>query len=252
MRRWSATLLFLLPILQPWKVMGSEAPSDTHSTNPLVTLSEGHLTVRAVDVPLSDLLQEIREKSHIQVELKDEEAAENRITVDLQNLPPNLALEQILRGLNLAYFYENDRLAKVVALPLASTPLPAKALSSPSPPETPPAQKKRELPNFEELLERDRAAALKAINEALASPDPEVRRAALEALEDDEEPDVVPILSRALRDPDPSIRMEALEALAERGELQLVKGALSDQNSEVREKAAELLEDAKIRSSLTK
>ena len=83
---------------------------------------------------------------------------------------------------------------------------------------------------------------MRALSEALASSNPDVKSSALEVLTEQEGPDVIPILGRALRDPDPSFRIEVLEALADKGELQVVKSALSDQNNEVRERAAELLE----------
>jgi HEAT repeat protein len=52
------------------------------------------------------------------------------------------------------------------------------------------------------------------------------------------------MLRRGLNDSDPEFRIEVLEALAERKDLDSLRKALSDQNQEVRERAAELLEDA--------
>jgi HEAT repeat protein len=108
----------------------------------------------------------------------------------------------------------------------------------------PPTPLARKVPDFDALVERNRAEGLRAIREALASPDLRLRKAAVDTLVDLKGPDVIPILNVALGDSDPAIRIDVLEALAGRGELQTVKKALSDSNAEVREKATELLNKA--------
>lgn len=237
-------------------VMAAEvARPDTSTVSSLVRFSASRLTIRAEEISLKDLAQEIRKKSGIIVELRDSKAAEKRLTLDLKNVSPELAFEEILRGFSFAVFYDDGRLAQVVVLSAEGSPAKLELSSRPSP-RPPPSDKSRllvkptpdkpspsaSMPDFEELLEQNREEGMKVLSEALASPDPKVKRAALEALAETEGPDVLPLLSGALRDPDPSIRMEVLEALADKGELQAVRGALSDQNREVRERAAELLE----------
>lgn len=186
--------------------------------------------------------------SGIVVELRDQESAEKRLTLDLINLFPELAFEEILRGFNFVFFYDQARLARVVTLSAALPPEgfpPQGSLSSPSAkPPLPDSKASRSdlRPGFEQLLERNRDEGIRALREALGNPDPEVKSSALEVLTEQEGPDVIPVLSGALRDPDPEFRMEVLEALADKGETQLVRSALSDQTKEVREKAAELLE----------
>jgi hypothetical protein len=226
---------------------GIQSPSPDVS-NPFVSYSKGRLTVRAVDVPVKDLIEEIRKKSGIIIELRNQKAAQKRVTVNLADLSPEQAVEDMLRGLSFALFYDGDRLSQVVVLSADGSPpqlsLSRASSARPAPRPSPAASKPSpadSVPDFEELLERDRDKGLKAVKEALANPDSEIKTAALEALADTEGEDVLPLLSGALRDPDPSFRMEVLEALADKGELQLVRSALSDQNTEVREKAAELL-----------
>lgn len=229
--------------------IAAEAAPQSKAVNPLVKFSDGRLTIRAVDVPVKDLIEEIRKKSGIAVEIRDQKAAQKRVTVDLTDLSPELAVEDMLRGLSFALFYDGDRLSQVVVLSAEALPpqlslsrtSSARPASKPSPAASKPSAADS-VPDFEELLERDRDKGMKAVKEALANPDSEIKTAALEALTDTEGEGVLPLLSGALRDPDPSFRMEVLEALADKGELQLVRSALSDQNTEVREKAAELLE----------
>jgi len=83
---------------------------------------------------------------------------------------------------------------------------------------------------------------IRLLGEALADSDRAVKKSALEALADKEGAAVIPLLAAGLKDPDPSLRVEVLEALSEKGELQLVRSALSDPHRDVREKAQELLE----------
>ena len=236
--KMGALLLFLIV-----SVIAAETPYAS-AANLFISFSEGGLTVKAVDVSLKDLIEEIGKKSGIVVELRDQKAAEKHLTLDLVNASPGRAFEEILRGFSFVFFYNRARLAQVIVLSPDGPP-PQGFISRPSPtrpPLGPKAVRSDPVPDFEELLERNRAEGMKALSEALENPDPEVKRSALEALVDTEGPDVIPLLSRALRDQDPSFRMEVLEALADKRELQLVRGALSDQNEEVREKAADLLE----------
>ena len=83
---------------------------------------------------------------------------------------------------------------------------------------------------------------IRLLGEALADSDNAVKKSALEALTDKEGAAVIPVLAAGLKDPDPSIRVDALDALSEKGQLHLVRNALSDPDQDVREKAQELLE----------
>jgi type II secretory pathway component GspD/PulD (secretin) len=95
------------------------APESNIDVNPklAVEFQNERLSVHAEEVPLQEILGEIGEKSGINFVLRDEKAAANVITLDLKDLAPARALEEILRGLNFAYFYSGTRLARVVILP---------------------------------------------------------------------------------------------------------------------------------------
>jgi len=256
-------------------LMAAPASPNTDAVNPLVKFFEGRLSIRAVNAPLKDLVQEISKQSGIVVDLRDAKGAEKRITIDLVNLTPARALEEILRGLSFASFYNNTILSQVVVLSPDASP-PQLALSKTPQPRPQPRQSLKPGLDFEELLKRNRDEGLKTIaqvlkgnnrwdkvkavealesfgsaddpeiirllGEALADSDSAVKRSVLEALAETEGPAVIPLIAAALKDPDPSMRVEVLEALSEKGELQLVRSALSDPHSDVREKAQELLE----------
>jgi len=85
---------------------------------------------------------------------------------------------------------------------------------------------------------------LTALGNALGDPNPEVKEAALEALSERKGADVTAIIRRGLNDADPDFRIEVLEALAERGDLESLRRAKSDPDEDVRERAADLLENA--------
>jgi HEAT repeat protein len=85
---------------------------------------------------------------------------------------------------------------------------------------------------------------LTALGNALADPNPEVKEAALEALSERKGANVTEIIRRGLNDADPDFRIEVLEALAERGDLESLRLAKSDPDEDVRERAADLLENA--------
>ena len=259
-------------------LLAAPASPNTDAVNPLVKFFEGRLSIRAVNIPLKELVQEIRKKSGIVVELRDAKAAEKRITVDLVNISPALALEEILRGFSFALLYNNKaHISEAVVLaPVVPPPQVAQSKPPPPRPSQPVRQPSVPRPDFEALLQRNRDEGMQAISlalkgsnrrdkleavdalesfgsaddpeiirllgEALADSDKAVKKSALEALADKEGAAVIPLLAGGLKDPDPSIRIDALDALSEKGEFQLVRNALSDSDKEVREKAQELLE----------
>jgi hypothetical protein len=253
----------------------AQPASERGNPNPSVQFSQGRLTIRAVKVPLKILAEEIKKKSGIVVEVRESKAAEKPITLELVDVAPAVAFEEILRGLNFATYYSKTRLSQVVVLSLESPPPQAaqsKARQAPPQP-TPPLKSEQDL---NELLTRNREEGLKAIEqslkgnnrrqkiealealesfgpkddvevirmlgEALSDSDVAVKKAALEGLVEKEGPAVMPFLRAALQDSNPAIRVEALEALADKGDLTLVRTALSDPSNDVREKAKVLLE----------
>ena len=249
--------LFVLSVLSLLFLINGGQEVKTAGSKPLVKFEEGRISVKAEAVPLKDLLEEIGEKSGIEIELKDAKAAEKSVSIDVENVRPRRALNEILDGLNFAYFYSRTSLARVLILAPGDTP--PEGFRRPFGARR---QRGRRLGRFRrENLEgkslEEKMAAVRAmrsakdtrsveeLGKALTDQDPEVKGEALEALIDKEEGEnVTRMLRQGLNDPDPEFRMEVLEALADRGDLDSVRKASSDPDPEVREAAADLLESA--------
>jgi HEAT repeat protein len=90
----------------------------------------------------------------------------------------------------------------------------------------------------------DNARSFAVLAHAMSDPSREVKDAALEALMERHGTDVTHAIRRGLDDSDPEFRLEVLEALAEHGDLESLRTAQLDPSEEVRERAAELLENA--------
>jgi HEAT repeats len=244
-----------------------DPPLNSPPENKLVVeFQKGRMSVKADNVPLKDLLNEIEKKSGIVIQLKDIDAAERPSSVDFKNLLPTRAFREVLQDLNFAFFYSGTGLERVLILP-AGTENPNRVgrLTNPtgqfaewskrgekSPSKAKPKalveQSKdsgveSKLAAIEAAEDSDDPKSIAALGEALTDPSSEVREAALAALSDKEGAAVTQMLRRGLNDADPEFRIEVLEALAERKDLDSLRNALSDRNQEVRERAAELLED---------
>jgi len=251
-------VLALLPVLF---LASAGEKAETVNNKPEVEFRDGRVRVKAEDVPLRDLLEEIGAKGGIEIELKDPKAAEKKISVDVKDTIPGRVLREILQGLNYAFFYSKTGLSRIVigphGTPIARGPggrlgdgrnftgfqgKGKKALE---------AQLKRDsaveakLAAIEALEESEDPKSIDELGKALTDSSSEVKSAALEALADKEGANVNQALRLGLNDPDPEFRIEVLEALAERGDLDAVRKALSDPNADVKAAAADLLEDAK-------
>ena len=126
---------------------------------------------------------------------------------------------------------------------LSFADLERKALSDPNPEER--------IEALDELTEeKNRKGAARVLIQVLQSDkDAEVRRAALEGLEEIEAISLEVLSQTALNDPEASLRVRAIELMGDRDEkgkqtIDLLKRiAKSDKNREVREAARELLEE---------
>jgi len=245
-------------------------PESNIDVNPklAVEFQNERLSVHAEEVPLRDLLAEIEEKCGINFILRDEKAAANLIQLDLKDLAPASALQEILRGLNFAYFYSGARLSRVVVLPkgIGMTGPRGNApslggvrgrfpgagnLASKAPAiQKSPEQIKEEsrvtskLDAIDDLEDKNDPKSNSALADMLTDPSREVKDAALEALADKEGTNVTQLIQRGLNDRDPEFRIEVLEVLADRGDLDSLRKAKSDPDKDVRERAADLLESA--------
>ena len=101
-----------------------------------------------------------------------------------------------------------------------------------------------ELAAITELEESDDPRSIATLGNMLADPSPDVRAAALSALTAKEGPLATRMIRRGLNDRDPELRIEALEALAERNDVESLRGGMTDSNEDVRERAADLLEES--------
>ena len=86
---------------------------------------------------------------------------------------------------------------------------------------------------------------LTALGTALADLNREVRDAALQALSERKGATVTTMIGQGLADADPEFRIEVLEVLALRGDRESLRRAKSDPVEEVRERAADLLENVR-------
>jgi hypothetical protein len=244
----------------------SQALSDS---TPVVEFQNGRISIQATDVPLKELLSEMGQKSGIVVELKDTEAAERPLSITLRQVPPTRAFRRVLRDLNYAFVYSEDRLSQVLILPRGAQIPPGQLAKGPSPtrssegrldrPGKGSSRAKREalalkrdmdprvraeLAAIAELEESDDVKSIAALGNRLADPIPQVRSAALSALTAKEGSSATQMIRRGLTDRDPELRIEALEALAERNDIESLRSGLTDPNEDVRERAAELLEES--------
>jgi hypothetical protein len=266
-RLWKVLFVFLAALML---VASTEAASSLPKSKPLVGFEKGRISVRALDVPLEDLLSETEEKSGIAIDLRDSNAAGKRSSVDFQNFLPALAFREILRGLNFAFFYSGTRLARVLILPPgdqthkaridyepksywpALSPTENAPLKAEATPRLPRENRKHsditaKLDVIEAMKDSDDPKGIAALGEAVTDRDPKVKKAALKALAYKKAPNVTQILRRGLSDFDAEFRLEVLEALAAHGDLDSLRQALADPNPEIRETAADLLWNAMAR-----
>jgi hypothetical protein len=248
------------------------AKSPPRSKPPLVEFQNGRLSVKATNVPLKELLSEMQKKSGIVVELKDTKAAERPFSIDLKSVLPTHAFEEVLRGLNYAFLYSGNRLSQVLILP------PGVEITQRQVEKGPPQPTKRSEGRFDraekgslkaereqkalkqktmdsrvqsklaaiaEMEASDDPKSIVALGDMLADPSPEVKEAALSALTDKEGSLPTQMIRRGLNDRAAEFRIEVLEALAERKDIESLRRGMADSNKDVRERAAELLEQSK-------
>lgn len=241
------------------------------TSKPLVEFQNGRMSVKATSVPLKELLSEMEKKSGIVVELKDTKAAERPLSIELKSVLPTRAFQEVLRDLNYAFLYSGNRLSQVLILPpgveisqrqVEKGPQPTKRFegrfdrAEKSPLKTEREQKalkqksvdsrvQSKLAAIADLEDSDDPKSIAALGDMLADPSPEVKEAALSALTDKEGSLATQMIRRGLNDRTPEFRIEVLEALAERKDTESLRRGMADSNRDVRERAAELLEESK-------
>jgi hypothetical protein len=265
--------ILLISLISLVLAAASDPPtkSPPRSRPPLVEFQNGRMSIKATGAPLKELLSEMEKKSGIAVELKDTKAAERPFSIDLKSVLPTRAFEEVLRGLNYAFLYSGNRLSQVLILPpgveivqrqIEKGPQPTKRSERRSDrAETGPVKAEREqkalkqktadsrvqskLASIAELEDFDDPKSIAALGDMLADPSAEVKEAALSALTDKEGSLATQMIRRGLNDRSPEFRIEVLEALAERKDTESLRTGMTDSNRNVRERAAELLEESK-------
>ena len=168
-----------------------------------VAMQAGNLTVRAADASLVRVLQEIA--SQIEIRIYGEEGLANeKITIEFTDLKIQEGLAKMLAGYNAAYIY---------------SPKKDVDLSS--------SHKLTEIWVFAQSKKggegsKGAAAGINFVQlsgKEMESPDPSIRRRAIEAISDNEDPTVIPVLLNFLRDQDQAVRLAAIYALSEFGDL---------------------------------
>lgn len=247
------------------------AKSPPRSKPPQVEFQNGRLSVKATNVPLKELLSEMQKKSGIVVELKDTKAAERRFSIDLKSVLPARAFEEVLRDLNYAFLYSGNRLSQVLILPPGVEISQSQVEKGPQPTKrfegrldraekgtikaereqkalkqkTVDSRVQSKLAAIAELENSDDPKSIAALGDMLADTSTEVKEAALSALTDKEDVLATQMIRRGLNDRIPEFRIEVLEALAERKDTESLRRGMADSNRDVRERAAELLEQSK-------
>jgi hypothetical protein len=253
-------ILALLPVLF---LASAGEKVETVNNKPEVEFRDGRVSIKAVDVLLKDLLEEIGSQGAIEIELKDKKAAAKIVSLDVKDALPGRALRDVLEGLNFAFFYSKTGLSRIVIVPPGTPiergfggrlgggrnfaePMGKKGINAGRKPDRDSAVDAK-LAAIEAWEESEDPKSVDELGKALSDPSSEVKLAALEALADKEGDNVNQALRLGLNDPDPEFRIEVLEALAERGDLDSLRKALNDPSPEVKETAADLLEDAKAK-----
>lgn len=236
----------------------------------LVWFADGCLTVKAQDVPLGELIDEIAKKSGVTV--AKHVALDRRVSLEFHRLPLEQALRRILRHRSFVLEYAEPvpgqpsavaRVRTLSILPQGHERYSAKAAavrpmtSGPSEADVTAriwelqaalasgdAQTREEA--VVELGESERAEAVGPLSLALADANEDIREAAVFSLTDIGGAHAAKALDIALADRDPRVREAAVDALGEIGgevAIALLERALSDKVKFVREAAAEMLDE---------
>jgi hypothetical protein len=265
--------ILVISVISLMLAAASDPPtkSPPRSKPPLVEFQNGRMSVKATSVPLKELLSEMEKKSGIAVDLKDTKAAHRPLSIELKSVLPTRAFQEVLRDLNYAFLYSENRLSQVLILPPGAEITQRQIEKGPQPTKRPQERLDRaekgtiktereqkalkqktvdsrvqsKLAAIAELENSDDPKSIVALGDMLADPSAEVKEAALSALTDKEDVLATQMIRRGLNDRTPEFRIEVLEALAERKDIESLRTAMADSNRAVRERAAELLEQSK-------
>lgn len=266
---WASLLLMLLPqqaqAQQPAPLLSpsTDAPA---STRPVVRLTAGLLSVKAADVKLVELLDDVaRQAGFAAVPC---EACEQRVSLRFDRLPLEQGLSMILRDQHYVLSWRAAPAGRLVPHRLWVLPQPGTRPSARRPAsDVPRSERERAaLESHASQLrsalgigtpdDREQAAAamgqvrdpraVAPLARALADSDAHVRRAAIESLAEIGGADAVGALALALRDGEPRLREAAVNALGDLGgpkAMALLRQAQQDATAFVRQAAIETLDE---------
>lgn len=196
---------------------------------PLIQAANGRLTAKLRDVPLSAVLAEIGAQNGVRIFVSAQ--VHKRVTADFRGLPLEEGLRRLLRGTNVAYFYnrESSGDGKSASLKLVRVDV------LPGPAGETDIEITDEVEGASEL-----AGQLSEADNA------QLRAQAAKALGKTNDPSAVDPLAEALTgDADPAVRAAAAKALgktwSEEAVPPLAEAALQDPSAEVREAATRAL-----------
>ncbi len=230
----------------------------TAATDLYVEVIGDLVTVRARDVTVRNVLQEIARQGDLVLVLRD--ALDERITLEFERLPLPEAMQRVLRDRDYTLQYVrpparagNDQANRLWVLSDAaedSRVRNSKAL----------AANEANTPSSLGLMHESPAVRLKAVSEladsggpeataalavaALSDADDSVREEAVHALGEMGEETGVPVLEHALKDPDARVREAAIDAFVNLGgddSARALAVALSDRDAAIRAEAVKAL-----------
>lgn len=213
----------------------------------LIVVHGETVTVRALDVPVKDVIQEIARRSGVRIQV--EGRLDERVTLALERVPLPEAWRRILGNRNFAMHIVDPLGARPAALWVLAKGSPAAAgsgslASSRGLAETAPLSdrdpKVRRDAVYDLIAGRGAEASEQLTGAALFDDAPSVREAALLGLAEIAGVAAIPVVERALVDPDRTVRAAAIEAAADIGGDDAARAlafALHDEDPVLREQA---------------
>src|SRR5262245_12678296 len=239
-------------------------PDETpHGSKPIITVTEGHLSVQVRNRSLKAILAEVSSSSGVPIVL-GEGINDQRVSLRFRDLPLGQGLLVLLQALDSFFLYgvqgqspaslravwvypkgQGRRIVPVGPEVWASTDEMGQRLSDPDP-----AERARAV---EVLMERQGQRAFDASLQALADDDEQVRyRALYQAQKSSVALPGDVLLKLVQSDPSPVVRFLALDTIAKvpgadpEHVREIAESALNDPHEAVREQASELLETLAI------
>jgi HEAT repeat protein len=229
------------------------APEKRTEPASIVTVKDGQLSVRVHNRPLESILEEISRQGRIAI-IRDARIGRRVVSVQLQDLPLEEGLRQILRNHDAFFFYGVEGKAPASLRAVWVYPKGRGRGLQPVPPETWASTRELEgrlgdpdagvrVRAVQALVERQGDQARDAVLEALRDPDDPVRiRALYQAVHAGVQLPTDVLAELAAGDLSPDVRFLALEALAAGPEARsFAEAALNDASPHVRGKAQQIL-----------